>query len=124
MDSFGKFDLARSEVTVRINRQLICQDQQTIQRSSQFVAHIGQKFALEPAGRSQLLCFLFKGLSSLFDFAILTFDLRVLFYQLGRLFLEFEIGFLQFELTTLQFVGQRLRLLEQIFGQRVRFDRV
>jgi hypothetical protein len=33
------------------------------------------------------------------------------------LFFEFKIGFLQLELTMSQFVGQRLRLLEQIFGQ-------
>jgi hypothetical protein len=48
---------------------------------------------LEPAGRRQLLRFLFKRLPGLFDFAV-PFDLRVLFDELRRFFLEFKIGFL------------------------------
>jgi len=114
MNRFRKLDLTRGEVSVRIDRQLICQNQQTVQGSPQLVAHVGQKFALEPAGRSELLRFFFERLPGLFDFAVLAFDLSVLIDELCRFFLQFKIGLLQFELAALQLVGQRLGLFEQV----------
>ena len=55
---------------------------------------------------------------------VLAFDFRVLLGEQLGFFLQFEVGVLQFFLAALQFFGQRLRLLEQIFRSRIRFDGV
>ena len=41
-----------------------------------------------------------------------------------RLFLKLLVGLLELFLAALQLLGERLRLLEQIFGAHVRVDRI
>src|SRR5580693_6092711 len=47
---------------------------------------------------------------------VFAFDLLVLVGKQLRFFLQLFVGFLKFFLTRLQLLGERLRLLEQIFG--------
>jgi len=67
---------------------------------------------------------LFEGRAGLFDFGILAFDFDVLLGQKLGLFSELLVRQLQLLLLALQLFGQRLRLLEQVFGARVGFDGV
>ena len=60
----------------------------------------------------------------MFDFAVLAFHFDVLMGEQAGFFLQLLVGLLQFFLAALQFLGQRLRLLEQIFRPHVGFDRV
>ena len=75
-------------------------------------------------GERELLRLAFERLPRLLDFAVLAFDFLVLLEELPRFFFQLLVGLLQFFLPALQLGGERLRLLQQIFRARVRFDRV
>ena len=124
MNGLGELDLFGREVAFRILRELIGENEQAVERRAQFVRHVGQELGFVLRSERQLLGFFFQRLAGLFDFAVLAFDFDVLLGQQLGFFLQLLVGLLQFFLPALQFFGQRLRLLEQIFRSRVRFDRV
>jgi hypothetical protein len=88
------------------------------------VRHVREELALVTRGERKLLRLAFERLTRLLDFAVLFFDLGVLFEQLPRLFFQLLVGLLEFLLPALQLGGEGLRLLQEVFRQRVRFDRV
>ncbi len=90
-------------------RQHLRQDQQVIQRRTQFVAHVRQELALILRGQRELLGLLFERGLGLLDFAILGFHFVLLLGQQVRLFFQLGVGLLQL-------LGQRLALLEQLLG--------
>ena len=100
------------------------EDEQAVQRRAQFVRHVGEEFRLVLGGQRQLLGLFFQGLAGLFHLAVLAFHFDVLIGQQFGLFAQLLVGLLQFLLLALQFLGQRLRLLEQIFRARVGLDGV
>ena len=75
-------------------------------------------------GEGQLLGLFFERLAGLLDFLVLAFHFDVLMGEQPGLLLQLLVGLLQFFLPALQLLGQRLRLLEQVFGPHVGFDRV
>src|SRR5262249_30750841 len=60
----------------------------------------------------------------LFDLLVLSLHLDVLIGEQTRLLLQLLIRLAQLFLLRLQLPGQRLRLLEQVLGERVRLERV
>ena len=112
------------KVALRVGRKLIGENEQAVQRRAQLVRHVGEKLRLVTRGKRELLRLAFERLARLFDFAILAFDFLVLLEELSRFFFQLLVGLLQFFLPALQLGRERLRLLEQIFRARVRFDRV
>ena len=75
-------------------------------------------------GERELLRLAFQRLARLLDLAVLALDLFVLLEELAGFFFQLLVGLLQFFLPALQLGGERLRLLQQVFRARVRFDRV
>ena len=113
-----------SEVAIRVRRKLIGENEQAVERRAQLVGHVGEELGLVARGERELLRLAFERLARLFDFAVLAFDFFVLLEELPRFFFQLLVGLLQFFLPALQLGGERLRLFEQIFRARVRFDRV
>ena len=112
------------EVALGVLGELIGEDEQAVERRPQLVRHVRQELGLVLGGEGELLGLLFQRLAGLFDFAVLAFHFLVLVGQQAGLFLQFLVGLLQFFLPGLQLLGQRLRLLEQVFRAHVGFDRV
>src|SRR5437763_3203681 len=116
MNRTGKLDLFIRQIAFAVLGQLIRQNQQRIERRAQLVAHVGQEFALVFGGQSELLGLFFQRLAGLLHFAVLAFHFRVLLGQQLGLVFKLGVGLLQFFLLALQLAGERLRLLEQVFG--------
>ena len=119
-----ELDLFRRQVAVGIRRKLIGENEEAVERRAQLVGHVREKLGLVARGERELLRLAFERLPRLLDLPVLAFDLFVLLEELPRLFLQFLVRLLQFFLPALQLGGERLRLLQQIFRARVRFDRV
>ena len=122
VNGLGELDLFGREVAFGVVRELIGENEQAVERRAQFVRHVREELGFVFGSERQLLGFFFQRLAGLFDFRVLAFDFRVLLGQQLGFFLQFVVGVLQFFLAALQFFGQRLRLLEQIFRSRIRFD--
>ena len=84
--------------------------------------HISEEFRFVARSQGKLLRFSFQRLPCLFNLAVFLFDFGVLFEKLPRFLFQLLVSLLQFFLPALQFPSQRLRLFEQIFRPRVRFD--
>ena len=124
VDRLGELHLLGRQVAFGVLGQLVGEDQQAVERRAQLVRHVGQELGLVLGGQRQLLGLLFQRLAGLFDFLVLAFDFLVLVGEQAGLFLQLLVGVLQFFLPGLQLLGQRLRLLEQVLGAHVGFDRV
>ncbi len=152
IDGGGEINLLGRQVAVRIFRQQLGQDQQTVERRAQLVRHVGQELGLVLGRQSQLLGLFFQRLPGPVDLAILALDLGVLRRQQFGLFFQLLVGLLQLlallleqlfrslqraslllqplvglgqlALLTLQLFCQRLRLLEQLFLPHPGLDRV
>ena len=124
VDGLGELRLLGRQVAFGVLGQLVGEDEQAVERRAQLVRHVGQELGLVLGGQGQLLGLLFQLLPGLFDFAVLAFDFLVLLGQQAGLFLQLLVGLLQFLLPGLQLLGQRLRLLEQVFCPHVGLDRV
>ena len=107
-----------------VRRELVGQNQQAVERRPQLVRHVREELGLVLRGERELLGLLLEGLPRLLDFAVLPLDLGVLLGEQLGLFLQLLVGLLQLLLLRLQLARERLRLLQQIFGPRVRLDRV
>ena len=114
----------RGEVAVVIFGKLVGKDQQAVERRPQLVRHVREELRLVFGGQGELAGLFFEFLAGLLDFGVLAFDLFVLLGQQVGLFLQLFVGVLQLLLPSLQLLGQRLRLLEQVLGTHVGFDRV
>ena len=123
-DGAGKLDLFRRQVAVRVRRKLIGENEQAVERRAQLVGHVREELGLVARGERELLRLAFQRLPRLLDLAVLAFDFFVLLEELPRLFLQLLVGLLQFLLPALQLGREGLRLFQQIFRARVRFDRV
>ena len=120
----GELDLSAGEVAFAVLGKLIGKDQQAVERRAQLVRHVGQEFGLVLRGEGKLLGFFFQAWracsTSLFLRSTSTFcSASSLAFSSSS-----ALVCCKFFLLALQFAGQRLRLLEQIFGSHVRFDRV
>ena len=122
VNGLGELDLLGQEIAFAVGGELLGQDEQTVQRRAQLVRHVGHEFRLVFGGQRELCGLFFQRLAGLLHFGVLAFDFGVLFGQQLGFFLQFLVGVLQFFLAALQFLGERLRLLEQIFGASVSFD--
>ena len=124
MNRLGVLDLPGLEVALRVLRELIGQNEQRIERRAQLVRHVCEELGFVFGRERQLFGLLFQRLAGLFHFRIFAFHFRVLLGEQFRLFLQLAVGVLQFLLPALQFLGQRLRLLEQIFRSGIRLNGV
>ena len=86
--------------------------------------HVREKLALVTRRERELLRLVLKGLSGLLDLAIFSFHFFILLEELSRFFFQLLVCLLQFLLPALQFGCERLRLFQEIFRSRVRFNRV
>ena len=79
------FHLLGAQVASGVLHQLLSKNQDRVQRSTQFMRHVGQelRFVLRSEGEFRRL--LLERSASLFDFLVLAFDFHVLFGQLLRL---------------------------------------
>src|SRR5262249_56373398 len=59
-DDVRELDLLGGEVSLRVLRQLLRQDQQAVERRPQLVRHVGEELALVLGGKRQLLGLLFQ----------------------------------------------------------------
>ena len=124
MDRLGELGLLGGQVAVGVLRELVGKDQQAVERRAQLVRHVGQELGLVLGRERELLGLFFERLPGLLDFLVLAFDFLVLMGEQPGLFLQLLVGLLQLFLAALQLLGQRLRLLEQIFGAHVGVDRI
>ena len=124
VDGAREFDLFARQVLVRIVGELLAENENTVQRRAQLVAHIGQEFRLVLGGQRKFAGLFLHRAAGLLDFLVLALHFGVLFGQLHRLLAELFVGLLQFLLLGLQFAGQLLRLLEQAFGLHRGLDAV
>src|ERR1700676_1309840 len=111
MNRAGELDLLGGQIAVRIVRKLLAQDQNAVERSSQFMGHVGKKLRLVFGSESQFFSLFFDGTAGLINFLVLTFDLHVLLSKLLGLLRELFVGLLQFFLLRLKLGSQLLRLL-------------
>ena len=138
-DGGGVLDLLGRQVALFVVRQQFGQDQCRIQRRAQFMAHVGQKFALVLAGNFQVarffgqgllrhdqvggLAFQFlrlffqKGVAAL-QFALLNFHLRLRLLQHAALLLQLFVADAQFFLLRLQLFRLALRFFQQFLQAR------
>src|SRR5262249_52287613 len=95
-----------------------------VQRRAQLMAHVRQEFALVLGGERKLLGLFFQRLLGLLHFLVLRFYLGLLFGEQLGFFFQFRIGLLQLKLLALKLFGERLALLQQLFGTHRRRDGV
>ena len=124
VDRLGELGLLGVQVAVGVLRELVGEDQQAVERRPQLVRHVGEELRLVLGGQRELLGLFLERLPRLLDFLVLALDFLVLVGQQPGLFLELLVGLLQLFLAALQLLGERLRLLEQVFGAHVGLDRV
>ena len=124
MDRLGELGLLGGQVALGVLAELVGEDEQAVERRAQLVRHVGQELGLVLGGEGELLGLFFEGLAGLLDFLVLAFDFLVLVGEQAGLLLQFLVGVLQLFLAGLQLLGQRLRLLEQVFRPHVGFDGV
>src|SRR5262249_3423020 len=124
LNGAGKLDLLRCQVAFGILRQLLSQDQNTVERGTQLVRHVGEEFGLVLGRQRQFARLLFQRAPGLFDFLILAFHFNIALGKLLRFLFELLVGLLQLFLLGLQFARELLRLLEQTLGLHGGFDRV
>ena len=104
--------------------QLLAEDQDRVQRRSQFVRHVRQELGLVLRRERQLGRLLLERAARLFDFVVLPLHLDVLLGQLLGLRRQLLVRLLQFGLPRLQLRRELLRLLQQVFRPHRGFDRV
>ena len=124
VNGFGEFDLFSSQIAVRVLRELLAQDQDTVQRCAQLVRHVGQELGLVLGRESQLSSLLFQSPAGLFDLLVFALHLDVLLSELLRFLRQLLVGLLQLYLLRLEFSGELLRLLEQPLCLHRRLDAV
>ena len=119
-----ELDLLVRHVAVGVVGQLLGKNQQRVERRAQLVGHVCQELRLVFGRKRELLGLLFELLPRFVDLARAPFDFFVPLLQEPRTFFQLVVGLLQLHLLALQLVGQRLRLLEQLFGPHRCADRV
>src|SRR6266702_86910 len=119
-----KFNLLVAEVAVRILRKLLAEHQNTVERCTQLVRHVGQELGLVLRREREFLGLLFQRAAGLLNLLVLAFDLRILFGQLLGLLRELFVGLLQLLLLRLELNGELLRLLQHAFRLHGRFNTV
>ena len=124
VNRLGELGLLGVQVAVGVLRELVGKDEQAVERRAQLVRHVGQELRLVLGREGELLGLLFERLPGLLDFLVLALDFLVLMRKQPGLFLQFLVGLLQLFLAALQLLGERLRLLEQVFGAHVGDDRI
>ena len=101
MDDPRVLHLFRAEIACRVLREQLRQDQQAVQRGTQFVAHVRQELRLVLRGERELLRARLEFLACLLDLEVLLLDVAVLRRQQRRLLLQLGVGTLQFLLPRL-----------------------
>ncbi len=117
MDRLGEIDLLGGEVRLGIVGQQLRQQQQTVERCPQLVAHVRQELRLVLGRLRELLGLLLQADPGHLDFAVLLLQQRGLLLQL-------VVGALEFDRLRAQFLGEPLGLGQQLLCPRVRHDRV
>ena len=124
MNGASEFDLLQGQIAIGVVAELLPQHQNAIERRTQLVRHVGQKFGLVLRGKRQLFGFFFQSAAGLLDFLVLSFHFHVLFSQLLGFLRQLLVGLLQLFLLRLKFGGQLLRLFQQAFSLHRRFNTV
>ncbi len=131
VDDGRVLDLLGGQVPVRVLRQQLREDQQRVQRRTQFVAHVGQELRLVLRGERELLGAGLQLLAGLLDLGVLRLDVAVLPGQQRCLVLQVRVralqllrAGLQLLRTGLQLGGEPLRLGQQHVGTGIGHHRV
>ncbi len=109
VNGLGVLDLFLGQGGFGVFGQHLRQNQQVVERRAQLVAHVGQELALVLGGERKLFGLLFQRRLGLLHLAVLGFHLVLLFGQQVRFFFQLGVGLLKL-------LGQRLALLQQLFG--------
>ena len=124
MNRAGKFDLLGGQIAIRVLGKLLAENQDAVQRRSQFVRHVGKEFRLVFRRERKFGRLFLERASRLFDLLVFAFDFDVPLGKLLGFLLELLVGLLQFLLLGLQFSGELLRLFEQAFSLHRRLNTV
>ena len=114
VDVAGEIDLLARQVAAGVVGQLLAENQNRIERSAQFVRHVGQELGFVLRRQGQLGRLFFQRAAGLLHFRVLAFHFGVLLGQQLGLVGQLFVGLLEFALPRLQLDGQLLRLPKQV----------
>ena len=113
-----------SRLPLAVLGELLREDQQAVQRRPQLVRHVREELRLVLRGEGELFGLLFEGSARFFELARPLSTSSFCSRKQARFLLQFLVGLLQLVLLVCSSLGERLRLLEQVFGPHVGGDRV
>ncbi len=123
-DDARVLDLRIGHVVLGIVGELFGEDQQAVERRAQFVRHVRDELRLVLRRDRELGRLLLHEQLRLLDLFVLLLRFDVAFGEQARLALEVFVRLAQLLLLRTQLLGLRLRLAQQVLGERVRFDGV